>query len=120
MNTESCNHIVGASNADYEGASLIRINDSIYYDQPFSFCPCCGENLSAIHPLVAKHHKAWDRYREWISKGEPNPKMTPPKDIIIAHPADLWKSAPDWAIWAAMDEDGQWHFYAKNPRRGLK
>jgi hypothetical protein len=28
---------------------------------------------------------------------------------------DMWKDAPKWAMWAAMDDDGQWYWYRQKP-----
>jgi len=29
-----------------------------------------------------------------------------------------WKDAPEWAKWLAMDEDGSWYWYEKEPYSG--
>ncbi len=28
-----------------------------------------------------------------------------------------WKDAPEWAAWVAMDEDGSWYWYEKEPKQ---
>jgi hypothetical protein len=28
---------------------------------------------------------------------------------------DMWKDAPKWAMWAAMDDDGRWYWYKNKP-----
>lgn len=28
---------------------------------------------------------------------------------------DLWKDAPDWALWLAQDESGIWYWYSVEP-----
>lgn len=38
--------------------------------------------------------------------------LTPPKPVF---PDELWKYAPDWADYVAMDEDRYWHWYANAP-----
>lgn len=29
-----------------------------------------------------------------------------------------WNDAPEWASWLAMDSDGAWWWYEREPRRG--
>ena len=31
-----------------------------------------------------------------------------------------WEDAPEWAQWLAMDEDGDWYWYEKEPEPGWK
>ena len=31
----------------------------------------------------------------------------------------LWLNAPDWAMYAAQDSDGTWHWYEKKPHARL-
>ena len=37
------------------------------------------------------------------------------KQLTPAEPPIPWQLAPDWARWAAMDEDDSWWWYEKEP-----
>lgn len=30
-----------------------------------------------------------------------------------------WKDAPEWAMWLAMDMDGEWYWFEKAPVKGM-
>lgn len=35
--------------------------------------------------------------------------------LLKIHPPLPWDEAPEWARWAAMDEDGDWWWYSEEP-----
>jgi len=61
------------------------------------------------------------QYRRAVLLAEERAKRCPFDDdaVKVTAPKKLhdeyWKGAPEWANWAAMDEDGEWYLFEETP-----
>jgi hypothetical protein len=60
-------------------------------------------------------------YEEAVIAADERAKHCPFDDDESADPNKLpdeyWKGAPEWANWAAMDEDGDWYWFDRQPKK---
>lgn len=66
-----------------------------------------------IEMLQAQIENLKDEMRELKRELEEIKEQLTPTEIPIP-----WERAPDWARWAAMDEDSSWWWYEKEPTMG--